>query len=69
MSNFTDQDLARIDKAIAQGALSVEFADGRTVQFSTFKELVARRNFIARQLGEQAGRQRLFAEFKKGVRA
>lgn len=68
MSNFTRADLERIDKAIAQGVLEVTFADGRKVRFSTFQELVQRRNFVARKLGEEGGRQRLFSEFRKGVR-
>lgn len=64
---FTFEDLQRIDKAIAQGVLSVGFADGRRVEFSTFQELVNRRNFIARMLGLEGGRQRLLAEYRKGV--
>lgn len=67
MSNFTAEDLKRIDQAIAQGVLEVSFADGRKVRFSTFEELVQRRAFIARQLGETSGRQRLFAQFTRGV--
>ncbi|HSH45103.1 MAG TPA: hypothetical protein VK966_04575 [Longimicrobiales bacterium] len=67
MSNFTSDDLERIDKAIAQGVLSVTFSDGRAVTFSTFDELIARRNFVARQLGQDAGRQRLYSKFRKGV--
>lgn len=66
-TNYTDEDLARLDKAIAQGVLSVDFSDGRKVTFSTFEELVSRRNFVARQLGLDAGRQRMFTEFRKGV--
>lgn len=67
MSNFTSADLARLDKAIAQGVLSVSFSDGRAVTFSTFDELIARRNFVARKLGEEAGRQRVLGEFSRGV--
>lgn len=67
-TNFTSDDLARIDKAIAQGVQEVEFADGRRVQFSTFAELVSRRHFIAQQLGQTGGRQRLLTRFTKGVR-
>lgn len=67
-TNFTQADLRRIDHAISQGVLEVEFADGRRVKFSTFDELIARRNFIVQQLGEAAGRQRLKARFTKGVR-
>lgn len=65
-TNFTAEDLKRIDQAIAQGVLEVSFADGRKVRFSTFDELVQRRHFIARQLGETAGRQRIFSHFTRG---
>lgn len=67
MTNFTTDDLKKLDRAITQGVLSVKFSDGREVTFSTFEQLVARRNFVAQQLGEDAGRQRMYAEFKKGV--
>lgn len=65
--NFTESDLARLDRAIAQGVLRVRFSDDREVEFSTFQELVARRNFVAQQLSKDGGRQRLFTKFKKGV--
>lgn len=68
MSNFTSDDLKRLDKAIAQGVMSVTFSDGRAVNFSSFDELVSRRHFVAQQLGEEAGRQRLLGEYKRGVR-
>lgn len=64
---FTQDDLDRLDKAIAQGVLSLSFADGRSVTFSSFKELIERRNFVAQQLGQTAGRQRIFTEYTKGV--
>ncbi|MDH5279516.1 MAG: hypothetical protein OEW52_00035 [Thermoleophilia bacterium] len=65
---YVQADLDRIDKAIAQGVLSVSFSDGRSVTFSSFAELAARRNFIANQMGvANAGRQRLLGEYKKGV--
>lgn len=67
VTNFTQDDLQRLDRAIKQGVRSVTFADGRKIDFSTFEEMVARRNFIAQQLGEDAGRQRLLARFRKGV--
>lgn len=65
---YTADDLERIDKAIAQGVMSVSFSDGRSVTFSSFAELIARRSFIEQQLNSaNAGRQRLLAEYKKGV--
>jgi hypothetical protein len=67
VAEFTQDDLDRIKKAIAQGVLSVTFSDGRSVTFSTFEELVSRYHFIAQDLGLEAGRQRLLGEFRKGV--
>jgi hypothetical protein len=66
-TNFSDEDLKRLDRAIATGTRQVTFSDGREVEFSSFAELVQRRNFIARQLAEDAGRQRLLTEYEKGV--
>lgn len=67
MTAFTEDDLARIKKAIAQGVLTVTFADGRSVTFSNFEELSARYHFIAKELGLEAGRQRMLGEYRKGV--
>lgn len=64
---FTQEDLDRLDRAITQGVRSITFADGRVIQYSTFQEMVDRRNFIAQCLGLEAGRQRLLTRFKKGV--
>lgn len=66
-TNFTEDDLKRLDRAISQGVRSVTFADGRRIDFSTFEEMVNRRNFVAQELGVAAGRQRILTEFKKGV--
>ncbi len=67
MTNFTETDLRRLDNAIAQGVMSVTFSDGRRVEFSTFAELTARRNFVAKELGKEAGRQRMYGKYDKGV--
>lgn len=64
---YTADDLERIEQAIAQGVLTVTFADGRSVTFSNFDELNSRWQFIAKRLGYDAGRRRMLAEFKKGV--
>lgn len=66
-SHLTQDDLDRLDRAIATGTRSVQFSDGRRLEFSTFQELVARREFVAQQLAQEGGRQRLFTKFKKGV--
>lgn len=67
MTNFTTSDLARIDTAIAQGVRKVKFADGREVEYSTMKELVQRRDLIARDLGTSTAKKTLVATFGKGV--
>lgn len=64
---FTQDDLDRIEEAMAQGVLEVSFSDGRSVTFSSFQELMARWHFIAKKLGKESGRQRLLAKYKKGV--
>jgi hypothetical protein len=66
-TTFVSADLDELDRAIAQRVLSVSFSDGRSVTFSTFDELVKRRNYISKVLGNSAGRQRLKAEFTKGT--
>lgn len=66
-TSYTIADQERLERAIAQGVLTVTFADGRSVTFSTFDELTRRLALVKRELGEDTGRQRLFAEFRKGV--
>jgi hypothetical protein len=66
-TSFTAADLTSLEEAMAQGVLAVTFADGRQVTFSSFQELVNRWHFIAQALGEEGGRRRMFAEFKRGV--
>lgn len=62
------ENMERIEKALAQNVKSVTFADGRSVDFSTFEELVQRWHFWAQIAGEEGGRQRLLGEFTKGVK-
>jgi hypothetical protein len=66
-TSFTVEDLVRIERAIVQGTRSVTFSDGRRVEYSTVEELIQRWHLIAKQLGVDAGRKRMFAEFRKGV--
>ncbi len=64
---FTTDDLERIERAIAQGALSVRYED-RTVTYDSFRELVARRDFIRGQLGlKPAGPRRILAQYSDGT--
>lgn len=64
---ITQDDLDRLEQAMVQGVLTVTFSDGRSVTFSTFEELNARWQFVAKRLGYDAGRRRMLSEFKKGV--
>lgn len=66
-TSFTQTDLDRLERAIAQGVRAVTFEDGRQIQFSTFEEMVSRWQFIAKELGLDAGRQRILTRFQKGV--
>lgn len=66
-TSFTEVDLERLERAIAQGVRSVTFEDGRQIEFSTFEEMVSRWQFIAKELGQDAGRQRILSRFQKGV--
>lgn len=49
-TNWTSDDLAAIEKAIASGALKVEYND-RTVTYRSIKELKESRELIRRCLG------------------
>jgi hypothetical protein len=64
---FSADDLTRIEKAMAQGVLTVTMSDGRSVTFSSFQELHDRYAFIKRSIAGEQGRQRMFARFRKGV--
>jgi hypothetical protein len=48
---FTTNDLAALDRAIANNQLEVEF-NGRRVKFDNFDGLRQRRDYIAAQLAE-----------------
>lgn len=65
---YTSDDIERLEKAIAQGVMSVTFSDGRSVTFSSFDELSARLAFVRQQMSvANSGRQRLLGEYRKGV--
>lgn len=66
-TSFTVEDLTRIERAIVQGTRAVTFSDGRRVEYGTIEELVQRYHLVAKALGHETGRQRMFTEFRKGV--
>lgn len=66
--NYTEADLAEIDKAIAGGELSIE-RQGTRVTYRSMAELMQARRHIADQLeigrGKQSGITTFFAQFDR----
>lgn len=59
-------EIAALEAAIASGTKLVSY-DGRTVQYSDFNELLARRRFLLDlQSGAPAGRPSTVASFSRG---
>lgn len=66
-ANWTLEDLAAIEKAIASGALKVEYND-RTVTYRSIKELKEARELIRRALGlSKKSGGRLLCKSSKGT--
>jgi len=65
-TEWTADDLARINKAIASGALRVEYND-RTVVYRSMNELLKAREVIKRNLGQVKRGSRILAEPGKGI--
>lgn len=69
MSVYTQSDLDKLKKAMLTGERRVTFSDGRTVEFQSAEELGRRIEYVRRELEAETGRQRLLAEFSKGVQS
>lgn len=65
-TSWTQDDLDRIEKAIATGALRVEYND-RTVVYKSNKELFEAREMIRRALGLVKRGGRVLAKASKGT--
>ena len=63
---FTQTELDAIEKAIAEGALEVQYKDKR-IKYASFEDLMKRRDLIKRELGLSGKTTRLKAEFSKGL--
>lgn len=64
---FTADNLARINKALASGALSVEYAD-KKVTYQTTTDLLRLRELIKSELGLHKGRNlRVYSDDRKGL--
>lgn len=64
---MTQDDLDRLERAMAKGVKSVTFSDGRTVTFASFEELSRRINYVRQSLGQQNAEQVTLAKYSKGV--
>ena len=65
-ANWTNEDLKRIEDAIAQGVLRVEYND-RTVVYRSLNELKQARTLIRRSLGLEKRGGRLLCDSSKGT--
>ncbi len=52
---FTADDLARVDRAVARGVTTIEFADGRRVTYAGPAEMLKAREAIQRDLTRASG--------------
>jgi hypothetical protein len=67
MSAWTTDDLATLEKAIAQGALRVKYGD-KEVEYRSLSEMMRLVDLMRKDLGiasQNSGRK--FAEFSKGL--
>lgn len=60
---YTSSDLQELKDALASGALSVQFADGKRVQYRSISELMRAIQFVERELSAAEGRRQI-----RGVR-
>lgn len=63
---WTTDDLDAIKKAIAQGALTVKYAD-KEVTYRSLNEMLKIKGLIESELGINQGTGRILATFKKGL--
>lgn len=63
---WTQDDLTKIEAAIAEGALEVEYKDKR-VKYQSARDLRKTRELIRRDLGLNKRTVRVKAEFNKGL--
>lgn len=67
MSDYTEQDLSALNKAIAQGARKVKYSD-KEVEYRSLEEMIKIRNMMKEDLGQSSsGSSRRFASHSKGL--
>ena len=66
MSDYTPAHLTALNEAIASGVKKVKH-NGKEIEFDSFADLVARRDFVAREIaGATSSARTRFATFSKG---
>lgn len=66
MSDFTTDDLAAVNKAIANGTSEVRYKD-RTVKYRSLDELIKVKSMMMRELNLATRPNRVLASFDKGL--
>jgi hypothetical protein len=67
MPGFTLQQLEKLEEAIAQGALEVQYADKR-VRYESMAAMLRLRTLMQEELGIiEPSRRRVYATFNKGL--
>ena len=66
MATWTTDDLARIERAIADGVTSVQYTD-RKVDYRSLDEMMQIRNLILKSLGFSNENRRVYASSSKGL--
>lgn len=66
---LTQDDLDKLESALARGSKRVTFSDGRSVEYNSFEEMTRRINYVRQSLGKQAAETRHLAKFSKGVQS
>lgn len=67
--SYTQTDLDKLERALANGSKSVTFSDGRRVDFQTFEELAKRIQYVRKSLGQALAEKKLLAKYTKGVQS
>ncbi len=65
MSSFTQENLDALEQAIAEGALTVRFAD-KEITYQSLEQMLKVRRIILRSLGKGQKRKRIRSTFRKG---
>ena len=67
MTNFTHDDLKKLDDAIKQGVTQVDYND-RSVRYRSINEMLKIKQHIQQELGiNNRGPQRVYASTRKGI--